>query len=158
MFSMAIALLTLLVASGCGASEDDLAPRLARLEGRLAALEERLGSFATLDDLGEQAARLERQLAAARSPTLAPAVAAKPRPVPTPVPPAIGGFPDVPRLEHLNELSAEYREKLTAIQKRYADDPTAPQRLREIHELRSWFYDELRTAQAEGAAVPNVPE
>jgi CHASE3 domain sensor protein len=67
---------------------------------------------------------------------------------PTPVPPGVGGFPDVPQLESLNELSAEYREKLAAIQERYADNPNAPERLREIHELRSWFYDELRAANA----------
>lgn len=157
MSSWAIGLLALLVATGCGGSDEILAARLARLEDRLAALEERLGAFATVDDLEEKTARLERRLAVAPRHTVTPVVPAKPAPVVrSPPPPGTGGS----RLERLSELSAEYRDKLAVIQDRYADDPTAPQRLREIHELRSWFYDELRAgrAEADAALTPDVPE
>jgi predicted nuclease with TOPRIM domain len=148
--SLVIVLLALVATSGCGGSDrEELTLRLARLEGELAAIEERVDSFATVDDLHEEVARLERRLATAPTRAAAPAIPAKPIPGgPTPVPPGVGGFPDVPQLESLNELSAEYREKLAAIQERYADDPNARERLREIHELRSWFYDELRAANA----------
>jgi len=144
-----LVVLALIAACGGGGSDrEELTQRLARLEGRFAALEERVASCATADDLDEQVARLERRLAAVPRRAAAVPVQAGP----TPVPSGVGGFPDVPRLEGLNELSAEYREKLAAIQARYADDPGAPDRLREIHELRSWFYDELRAAQAEAKA------